>query len=174
MKKGLIFFILLWSSCSFAQKEEPFSTHHQVSFLIGHTYVSQGFIDGKREWLTLPSFALDYNFYFSEKWSIGLHNDMIVENFIVEDVDNQEIERSRPFASVATVGFKPGEHFIFQVGLGGEFAKEENFFLTRVGCEYSLELPKDWEFIANFVYDIKWNAYDSFGLSVGVLKSFGR
>jgi len=33
-------------------------------------------------------------------------------------------------------------------------------------------LPKKWELIANFAYDIKWSAYDSFGLSIGISKSF--
>ena len=76
-------------------------------------------------------------------------------------------------ASALVVGFKAGTHFTYQFGLGGEFAKEENFFLTRTGVEYGLELPNEWEFIANFIYDIKWNAYDSFVMGIGVSKSFG-
>jgi hypothetical protein len=35
-------------------------------------------------------------------------------------------------------------------------------------------MGKDWEFFSNFVYDIKWNAYDSFSIGVGIAKSFGK
>jgi hypothetical protein len=165
--------IVLISNFTFGQEENIFTKHHNVSLLLGHTYVSQGFVENKREWLILPSVAFDYNFVFSEKWAIGLHNDLIFENYKIEK-DDEQFERSTPIASAITGGFKPGEHFTYQFGLGGEFAKEENFFLTRFGVEYSLELPKEWELISNFVYDIKWNAYDSFGLSIGISKSFGE
>jgi hypothetical protein len=30
--------------------------------------------------------------------------------------------------------YKPGESWSFLLGFGGEFAKEENYFLTRVGA----------------------------------------
>jgi hypothetical protein len=173
VKFVVIVAIVLISNFTFGQEENIFTKHHSVSLLLGHTYVSQGFVDNKREWLILPSVAFDYNFVFSEKWSVGLHSDVIFENF---EVENSDIffERSNPIAIALTTGFKPGEHFTYQFGLGGEFAKEENFFLTRFGVEYSLEMSKNWEFVANIVYDIKWNAYDSFTFGVGVLKSFGR
>lgn len=165
------FLVLLFScSLSLAQEEKTFTKHHSFSFLLSHTYVSQGVIDGDKKWLTLPSVSLDYNYVFLPKWSIGLHNDFIFENYKIEKGDEQ-FERSTPIASAITGGFKPGEHFTYQFGLGGEFASEENFFLTRFGVEYSLELPKDWELISNFVYDIKWSAYDSFSVGIGISKT---
>lgn len=84
------------------------------------------------------------------------------------------MERSEPIASVLVGGFKPGKHFTFEAGIGYEISKEENLFLTRVGAEYSLELPKEWEFVANLIYDVKWDAYDSFAFGIGVSKSFGK
>lgn len=173
VKFTILLVLVLSSNFTFGQEENTFSKHHNMSFLLGHTYVSQGFVDNKREWLILPSVAFDYNYVFSEKWSVGLHSDVIFENFKVES-STEVFERSKPIASTITTGFKPGRHFTYQFGLGGEFAKEENFFLTRLGVEYGIEMIKEWEFIANFVYDVKWNAYDSFGISVGVSKSFGK
>ncbi|PKB15848.1 hypothetical protein [Flavobacterium sp. 5] len=178
MKRYSLYFFIFFASFGFAQEkestEEVFKPHHSIALFLGHTHLRQGEVDGEKKWLALPNFALDYNYLFTEKWSIGLHNDMVIENFKVEDEDNQIIERSRPIASLLAAGYKPGKHFTFEAGLGGEFAKEEDLFVTRLGVEYSVELPNEWEFLANFVYDNKWGTYDSLGLSVGVAKKFGK
>jgi hypothetical protein len=171
MKKKFLVLMFIMSSICFAQEEETFSKHFNASFLLSHTNIRQGVVDGNIKWLVLPSSTLDFNYVFAPKWSVGIHNDIILENYKVESGD-EVIERSIPIASAFVAGYKPGEHFTYQFGLGGEFATEENFFLTRLGLEYGLELPGEWELIANFVYDIKWDAYDSFSLGIGVLKSF--
>lgn len=174
----LFYFLVLITTLGAAQEKESenenFKPHHSISLLLGHTYLSEGNVEGEKKWLTLPSIGFDYNYVFSKKWSIGLHNDIVIENFKVEDDKNEVIERTKPFASLLTTGYKPGKHFTFQLGFGGEFAKEENLFVTRIGVEYSLELPGEWEFLTNFSYDNKWKTYDSFCLSVGIAKSFGR
>jgi len=165
-------------SSSFSQegesKSEKFKPYHSISGLLSHTIIKDGIRDGKTEWIAFPSFAFDYNFVFSPKWRIGLHNDVILEDFIVENKDCNELERSEPFATVLVGGYKPCKHFTLEAGMGYEFAKEEDLFLTRIGTEYALELPKEWELIVNLVYDMKWNAYDSFAFGVGVSKSFGK
>jgi hypothetical protein len=182
MKKIYCFLMFAVITSSFSQesesKKENFKPYHSISGLLSHTMVKDGIRDGKTEWIAFPSFAFDYNFVFSPKWIIGLHNDLIFEDFIVESTDSagdkKELERSEPIASVLVGGFKPCKHFTLEAGMGYEFSKEENLFLTRIGTEYSLELPKEWELIVNLVYDVKWNAYDSFAFGVGVSKSFGK
>ena len=178
MKSYFFYLFVFFITIGFAQEKEPseevFKPNHSIALLLGHTHLRQGEVDGEKKWLALPNFGLDYNYYFTEKWSIGFHNDIVIENFKVEDENDEIIERTRPIASLLMGGYKPGKHFTFEAGLGGEFAKEENLFVTRIGVEYGVELPKEWEFIANFVYDNKWGTYDSFGLSVGVAKSFGK
>ncbi len=178
MKKIYCFLMFAIITSSFSQeseaKKENFKPYHSISGLLSHTMIKDGIRDGKTEWIAFPSFAFDYNYVFSPKWRIGLHNDLIFEDFIVENKEGNELERSEPFASVLVGGFKPGKHFTFEAGMGYEFAKEENLFLTRIGTEYAVELPNEWEFIVNLVYDMKWNAYDSFAFGVGVSKSFGK
>jgi len=155
--------------------EETFEPHHSVSLLLGHSHTGQGNEEGNKKWLILPSWALDYNYLFSKKWRLGLHNDMILETFTVKDheTDNEVVERTRPIASVAVISFRPGKHFTFELGAGGEFAKEGNYFLNRIGVEYAMELPHTWELISNITYDLKWQAYNSFAISVGISKAFG-
>jgi hypothetical protein len=178
IKKALFVIVCFLYSFLNAQENksaiEHFLPHHGVSLLLSHTHVNQGYEDGTKKWLVLPSWALDYNYFFSPKWSAGLHNDMIIETFKVEDhsTDQTVVERTRPIASVAVVSFKPSKHFSYELGAGGEFAKEGNYLLTRFGLEYTLEISHTWEFVGNVIYDIKWNGYNSFAIGLGIGKSF--
>ncbi|WP_379823487.1 hypothetical protein [Flavobacterium notoginsengisoli] len=181
-----IFFITFFILTSFNKitaqedKEKAFHPHHQIGLSINHVHVFEGRDDeGNREVLSLPAWGLDYTFQFHEKWAIGLHTDFIIEKFKVEKnlaggEDKETVERSYPIAPAIMGIYKPNEHWSFLLGFGGEFAKEEeDFFLTRAGVEYGYELPKEWEIFGTFSYDFKWNAYDSWGIGLGIAKNFG-
>ena len=160
-------------------EEKAFSPHHQIGLSINHVHVFEGIdTDGNREVLSLPAWGLDYTFQFHEKWAIGLHTDFIIEKFKVEKNlesgdEKETVERSYPIAPAVMGIYKPNEHWSFLLGFGGEFAKEENYFLTRAGVEYGYELPSNWELFGTFSYDFKWNAYDSWGIGLGIAKNFG-
>ncbi|MEL1255328.1 hypothetical protein AAEO57_16175 [Flavobacterium sp. DGU38] len=184
LKKTLFliaFFCLIIQNKITAQEQEEaaFRPHHQIGISINHVHVFEGRDEeGNRETLTLPAWGIDYTYQFHEKWAIGLHTDFIVEKFKVEKVyasgeDKETVERSYPIAPALMGIYKPNEHWSFLLGFGGEFAKEEDFFLTRAGIEYGYELPKGWEIFGTVSYDFKWNAYDSWGLGLGIAKSFG-
>lgn len=185
--KKISFVIVFLLSCLLAEtivaqesQEKAFSPHHQIGISINHVHVFEGRDDeGNREVLSLPAWGVDYTFQFHKKWAIGLHTDFIVEKFKVEkvyanDKENETIERSYPIAPAIMGIYKPSESWSILLGFGGEFAKEENFFLTRVGAEYGYELPKNWEIFGTFSYDLKWNAYDSWGIGLGIAKNFGK
>jgi hypothetical protein len=161
----------------FAQEEyykfEPNEKKHKFTFLLSHTHINEGIKNGKKEWLIVPSFTFDYNYILGQKWSLGIHNDLVIETFKVQkSTDEIELERTTPFTSALVAGFKPGKSFTYEFGFGGEFAKEGNLFMTRVGIEYGLEISEHLEFISNFVYDIKWNHYNSFVIGIGVCRLF--
>jgi len=167
-----------WGSC-FAQygddSEVHFHRHHQLGVVISHAHVFDGRdANGKKKVLSLPSWGLDYTYNFHPKWGIGLHTDIIIEKYKVEEHDGEVIERSYPVAPAIMGVYKPGGHWSFLLGMGGEFAKEEDFALTRVCIEYNGELPKHWEVFGSLGYDIKWNGYDSWILGMGIAKSLGK
>jgi hypothetical protein len=174
-------------------KEEHHEGHHKkhaISFVISHTHIKSGVKnDTGDNWIALPSFAINYNYSFNEKWAIGLHNDIIVEEFIVEDkresghtetfnkqkneeVEIPGIERSRPLASAIMVTFKPFKHIAFLAGGGMEFSKEENFGLIRFGMEFPFHIPNNWEIFGVTAYDINIDAYNSFTFGIGIAKLF--
>lgn len=174
--------IILFSASLLAQEsqdKEVFKPHHQIGISINHVHVFEGRDDeGNREVLTLPAWGVDYTYHISKKWAIGLHTDFVIEKFKVEKNlesgdDKETVERSYPIAPALMGIYKPNEHWSFLLGMGGEFAKEEDYLLTRIGVEYGYELPNGWEIFGTFSYDFKWNAYDSWGIGLGIAKNFG-
>lgn len=161
------------------KEKEAFKPHHQIGISINHVHVFEGIdADGNREVLSLPAWGVDYNYHINQKWAIGLHTDFVIEKFKVEKnlasgEENETVERSYPIAPALMGIYKLNEHWSFLLGMGGEFAKEESFLLTRIGAEYGYELPKGWEVFGTFSYDFKWNAYDSWGIGLGIAKNFG-
>lgn len=174
--------VFLLAQENMAQKktsaEESKKGTHQLAIFISHSNISEGKgTDGNNDWLIVPSWGLDYNYWVAKRWAVGLHSDMLVESFEVVDHEGEEesssISRTRPISVVPVVVFKPGSYGSFVAGIGGEFAKEGNFTVTRLGYEYGWELPKRWELSAALTYDIKWKGYDVWSIGLGVSKSFG-
>jgi hypothetical protein len=46
--------------------------------------------------------------------------------------------------------------------------------LNRFGVEYAAELPNEWEVFGTLSYDLKWKAYDTWVLGIGIAKKFGK
>jgi hypothetical protein len=174
---SIVFFFFYGIIFSQEETHAEFHPHHTLGVMISHTQISQGVqANGDKKWLSLPSWAINYNYKFSKKWAIGLHNDIIVEDFAVEEhlksSNGQVLERSYPFASAIMVSYKPGKHFSYMLGSGGEFAHTGNLFLFRVGLEYGYHISKDWELNGNITNDVKWNAYNSWAIGLGITRVF--
>jgi hypothetical protein len=129
-------------------------------------------VEGKKTLLFLPSWGLDYDYDLGEKWSIGIHTDFIIENFVYEDPEEIIQERSTPLAIVLTGGYGFTEHFTFVIGAGVELAKENNFALLRFGLDYGWEVGEHWEVAASYMFDFKIEAYNTGVLGVGIARKF--
>lgn len=173
---------ILWGSClaqETKKEQEAFHPHHQVGLVISHAHSFEGRNEeGKRQTLLLPMWGIDYAYVFHPRWAIGLNTDIIIEKFKVEKNleggEEEIIERSYPVAPALMGIYKPNRHWSFLLGMGAEFAKEENLVVTRAGAEYSAELPKGWEAFGTFSYDMKWNAYDTWVIGMGIAKKLGK
>jgi len=197
----LIISILFFNYISFSQissdiepKENSSNNHdqsdhdfkkHDITFIIGHTHIGSGLdsSSGKKEWLVLPSFELNYNFHFNEKWALGVHNHMIIEEFLVTGEDSHEsdsrsddevvgIERDKPISVTLVASYKIHKHIALIAGGGVEFSSHENYKVIKFGIEFPFHIPNDWEVIGGFVYDINIDAYESFTLGMGIAKLF--
>jgi hypothetical protein len=154
--------------------EHEFKPHSTIGLVIGHAHLFSGVGEnGEKQVSTIPSWGIDYTYHISPKWAVGLHTDLILETFKVESHSGTELERSHPIAPALTGIYKLNHHWSFLLGAGVEFAKEENFFLNRLGVEYGAEIRNGWEVFGSLAYDIKWTGYDSWVLGLGISKSFG-
>lgn len=157
--------------------EEGAKGNHRITIGLNHANVSQGVKDSGYEWLSLPAWSLDYDYWLSDKWAIGLHTDIIVESFEVKanlSSEDETISRTSPIAPAAVGIFKATKHSSFLLGVGAEFAKEDNLFLNRAGYEWGTEIGKNWELGISLCYDFRWNAYDSYMIGIGVSKIFKK
>ncbi len=152
------------------EEHDGMKASHRLTLGLGHMHVSEGIKNGKREWLIIPSWSLNYDYWLKDNLGIGLQSDLILETFIIEDDEQELIERSRPISLVPVVIYKPFKRLAFIGGIGGEFTKEKNLALTRLGVEYGVHLPKHWEVSAAVVWDNKWNYYNSWGLAITISK----
>ena len=137
---------------------------------LGHTHVSEGKKEGKTKWLALASWSLNYDYWLSNKWAIGLQNDIVLESFIIENHESELIERSYPLSVVPVAMYKAGKHVSIIGGVGAEFSKGHTLTLTRLGMEYGVHLHNNWEIGAALVWDGKWKYYNSWGLAFTVSK----
>jgi hypothetical protein len=46
--------------------------------------------------------------------------------------------------------------------------------LNRVAVEYGVEIRKGWEVFGVFQYDIRWQAYDTWTIGLGIGKALGK
>lgn len=149
---------------------------HMIGLMLGHTHLSGGVVDGKTQWLVVPSFALNYNYFFSHKWAAGLHTDIILEEFVVESHseghEETTVEREYPMSFIGMGTYKPKHWLALMLGGGVETDPHETFTLIRLGIEPSISLNERWEVVFSTIYDIKFDAYNSWSLSVGMARLF--
>ena len=180
MKKKLSIIVAMISivSTAFSQeekkeetKEEGLKGTHRLTLIIGHSHVFGGIKEnGEKGLKVFPFWGFDYDYWLSNRLAIGVQTDMVVETFEVEDHENTVIERTRPVTTVAAAIIKASKTIGFIAGMGGEFAHEGSFAVTRLGMEVGWEMKNNWEFGISLVYDIKWNGYDSWGIGFGITK----
>jgi hypothetical protein len=174
--KGFFFLsiLVIFQFSAFAQQNEESKaeeSRHSISFVIGHARIGQGRnAAGDKEFLAVPSVAIDYNYWISERWGLGIHSDFLNENFFIENEDGEILERERPIAPALMGVFKPGEHWTFSLGIGKEFAGKENFTLTRISIEYGVEIQKGWEVFGVLSQDFRWSAYNVTTIGLGLSK----
>ncbi|WP_417365769.1 hypothetical protein [Flavobacterium beibuense] len=168
----LVFLLFVFNARS--QEEEGSGRYQRLGISISHANISSGLKDAENKWISLPAWGIDYDHWFNEKWGLGMHVDIIVEKFTVEENlgDDSVLERSFPVAPAIMGLHKFGRHHTLMFGVGAEFAKEENLFLNRLGYEYGLEVSEKWEVGFSLNYDFRWNAYDSYIFGIGVSRVF--
>lgn len=179
MTKYIYALLILQLSFSLkAQEGEEGKGHkkHGITLSIGHTHIGEGIRNQTKKNIILPSWGLNYDYYISEKWAIGLHNDLIIEEFEVEfeGKDNVLItaKRTRPFSMAVTGSYRLNNFLIISAGAGKEFEPDQDFTIFRLGLEPYFELPNNFELVGTFAVDFRVDAYNAFNVALGIGKKF--
>lgn len=145
---------------------------HRVSIMMANVHIpNMDGVDGQNKFSVVPAWGFDYDAWISRRWAVGLHNDLILQQYkIVKEEDHTVVERSYPVSMCVTGIYKPFKHISFISGIGEEFEKHESFGMWKIGLEYGFELPRAWELSVNFQYDNKFKAYDSWLFGIGISK----
>lgn len=132
--------------------------------IIGHTLVNNEGLDN----VFVPSWGLDIEYWFSDKWGIGLHNDVEIETFVIKTSQNEEIERVNPLVVTIDALYQFGNGFVITLGPGVELEKEESYYLFRVGIEYEKDINHMIYLLPNFFLDQRFDGYNTWNIGLGI------
>lgn len=161
-----------------AQEMEAYESHesseaHFVSgarftAIMGYSFIDNSFVSDSNDVLMVPTVGLNFDYYLSEKWGLGIHSDIILQQFKAEiHNEHEEIMRENPIGLCAVGLFKPHEKWAVLLGYGIEIEKHQNLQLIRIGSEYGVSLPKNWELAFCLDYDYKINNYGTLMFGIG-------
>jgi hypothetical protein len=154
-------------------EHEELSHRHRVTLVMANSFLKNQVDESTKDILVVPTFGLNYDFFFHQKWGVGLHTDIVLQQFKVEKHDgHEELIRENPVAICAVGLFKPLPSLTLIAGYGIEIEKHENIQLLRLGVEYGFHLPGNWELGFALEFDKKINTYNSWVFGAGFSKLF--
>ncbi len=177
--QSILILLILTSTVALAQEDKSIhsdnhsKSFHSLTLMAANAFIPNSFSDDTNEILIVPVYGLNYDYQFNRKWGLGVHTDILLQQFKVEKQSNhEEVVRENPVSITAILFFKPHHRWKILGGYGIEIEKNENFQLLRIGVEYGIELPKNWELGFAFEGDFKINGYYSMLLGIGFTKKF--
>ena len=161
-----------------AQQHEEHQEHealkrHQLALFTGYTWVPKGNPhEGDPEGTVIaPTIGIDYSFWISHKWGVGLYNDLELTSYVIETSADTTIPREYAYVGAIVGVFEPTPGLGLFAGPGVELEPHENFFVLKVGFEYAFAIANGWSTGFVFGYDFK-EEYDSFALGISVARRF--
>ncbi|PQJ18276.1 MULTISPECIES: hypothetical protein [Nonlabens] len=136
----------------------------RIAGVIGHTLVNSEGMDN----VFVPSWGLDFEYWFNHSWGIGLHNDIEIETFIIRTSNGEEIERVNPLVLTLDALYQFGGGFVVTLGPGVELEKDESFYLMRVGIEYEKDITDSFYLLPNLFLDQRFDGYNTWNIGLGI------
>ena len=168
--KIILFFMLATAFETNAQEHQNHKEKNndesgfRIVGIIGHTLVNTEGLDN----VFVPSWGLDLEYWFNDKWGLGLHNDVEIETFIIRNSENEEIQRVNPVVLTVDALYHFGNGFVITLGPGVELEKEESYYLVRLGIEYEKDITQKFYILPNFFLDQRFDGYNTWNIGLGV------
>lgn len=159
------------STASEKEHSQPDFGHHRVAILLGHTHVRAS---DAGKGLLIPSWGLDYEYWFNPKWGVGLHTDLELQTFLIEVKPEEEefLERDYPLVASLDVLYNPWKGLVLELGGGYEFEPNQGFWLLQFGLEYEIHINKGWDVFPTVFYDNRFGAFNTWTIALGIGKRF--
>lgn len=146
--------------------------HHntiRIAGLIGHTLIKS---EGSDSHIFVPSWGFDIEYWFSDKWGMGLHNDLEIESFIIKTENSEEIERVNPLVITFDLLYHLHNGIVLSVGPGAEIEQGKSYYLFRMGVEYEKEIGQGFDICPAFFYDQRFDGFNTYTIALGIGKRF--
>jgi opacity protein-like surface antigen len=162
---------------SYAQDEDSVKegAYHKITIVTANSLIHNSLQENTNGFLLVPTFCFNYDHFIGNKWGIGLHTDILLQQYKVESHGNgTELVRENPVALTAILSFRPYERWTLFGGYGVEIERNKNIDLFRFGLEYGVPLNDGWELGFALEYDHKIETYKSFMFGIGFSKLLYR
>ena len=151
------------------------SSGHKITLVMAYSFIDNSFSDQANGILIVPTFGFNYDYYLNARWGLGIHTDILLQQYKVEKHgSHEEILRENPVGIAGMVLFKPNHRWTLMAGYGVEVEKHENFQMIRTGVEYGIALPKHWELGFSLEFDYKIKTYSALMFGVAFSKMLGK
>ena len=143
---------------------------NMIAITFGYTFIPSGgeLAANEARGFFVPTIGFDYYRRVATKWEIALMADVEFDHYLIVD---KELERENASIFVIAASYGLTETLHILGGVGAEFEKHENLFVTRIGLEKTFPLTKGWMISTNALYDFKED-FDTWSIGVGVGKDF--
>jgi len=170
MKLGIIIFAVLFSTVLYASEPKPHQPHWRSVLQIGHTLIDAHHWNSH---LMIPSIGFDLEYWPTKRVGVGLHTDMEIQSFVIQDIEGDDIYRQYPLVKTVDVLWKPWKDLVILAGPGIEFERSKSYALFRLGIEYEIEFGRHWDLSPTFFYDNRFgHQYNTFSFALGIGKRF--
>lgn len=149
--------------------------HHKMALVTGYGFIP-GSIDDDGEEITriIPVLGLDYEYWFNHKFGVGVHTDLELSSYTVENNDDVLTERHYAFVLSTVFLYEPLHGWAIYAGPGRELEHNHSFNLFRIGTDYTKTFSDDWGIGIGLYHDFKEIITNSTTIGIVVSKRFGK
>lgn len=158
----------------------PHNSDHEfkkfrIALNLGHAYIPGASFGIETNYVAIPVWGLDLQYWHNPKWGFALKNDFEIAKYTVDNNSSHsnELLRKNPLIVSLPILFSPWENELtFLMGPGIELEGTQNFSILRLGLAYEFEIEKHWDFAPEIIYDLKNGHINSLTVAIGVGKRF--
>jgi hypothetical protein len=173
MKRAVVVLTILLLSAFLIHAQEENNKRHSLGVMISHaTVLTEIAIDGEQRIFWVPTWGILYDFEVSERFALGIHADIFLQSFKIEEKDGEIITRDYPIAVAMVGNYNIFNRLWLSLGGGIELERERNLGLVTVGLEYVVPIQEQWKLTPSLSFDAKIDGYQNWILGLAVARRF--